>query len=434
VREVLVVPLVVAASAASALADETQPAAPPKTPDKPAPASDVKQPEPIQPAGSPDELNAEIGRMRPRHAGLLPNGPVSIFDDVLDDVNSRLERSIGLRFGMAYTYAYQRPSDSSLDDKDAMAGDADVFARCRFFGDEQAPNRGILGVYGEYRHAWGSAPTPKELAGGYGGLWGTTDGFNRQEWMLAQCWWEQHLLNDQLVVTVGKVDVGNFYNKNRYQDDATAFMSQAFSSNPARRHPDNGLGLNVLGRVIKDFYVTGGVHDANGDKDKSGFHTIDEGDFFGAAEGGWTPTFEGMGKGAYRLTVWTIEDADVAGIPDDRGISVSCEQEIGGGLVPFARAGWSDGDATGVSEFVAGGIGLEGVLRKNDLTGVGVGWGQPDDDDLRDQFTAEVFHRFQLAPDIQLTVGYQYIHDPSFAPSSNSDPVGVFEVRVRLEF
>lgn len=422
--------LVVVAS--PALAQDGQPApAKPKPADTEQPAETLP-PESIRPPTFTDNVNQEIDTMRPRHAGILPNGPVSLIDPVFDDLNRKLYESMGLKFGLAYTTAFQWASDG--EEKDASAGDVDLFARWRVFGEEKSGTRSMLGVNGEYRHDFGDA-VPKDLSKQFGSLWRTTNGYGTQDPELTQCWWEQHLAEDKVVVTVGKLDADNFYNEYRYQSDSKAFLSKAFSSNPARQHPGNGLGGNVLARVMKDWYVSAGVQDANGNKAKSGFHTIDEGDLFTAVEVGWTPTFENLGKGAYRLEYWHTDEATIEGFPEDKGVALSCEQEIGKSYVPFFRAAWSDGDATGVTDFVAAGIGLEGVVRaKQDLTGIAVAWGRPSDSSFDDQVSAEVFHRFQVAPDVQITLGYQYYLDPSFAPPGDDDPVGVFEIRVRIEF
>lgn len=412
-------------------AQETKPAGAPQQPEA-AQAAETLAPEAIRPPDFNDNVNRELDTARPRPAGILPNGPVSILDRFLDDANKRLEDAMGLKIGAAYTTAYQRASDG--DEKDAASGDADLFARWRVFGGPKDGTRSMLGVNSEYRHDFGEQ-VPRDLSGQFGSLWRTTNGYGVQDPEITQAWWEQHLAEDKLVITVGKLDADNFYNEYRYQSDSKAFMSKAFSSNPARMHPGNGLGFNVLTRVANDWYVSVGAQDANGNKAKSGFHTIDEGDWFSAVEGGWTPTFENLGKGAYRLELWHTDAASIEGFPSDRGIAISCEQEVGKSYVPFFRAAWSDGDATGVTDFVAAGIGLEGVVRgKQDLTGIAVAWGRPSDSAFGDQVSGEVFHRFQLTPDIQLTLGYQYYVDPSFAPSSNDDPVGVFEIRVRIEF
>jgi porin len=419
--------LFAAAAAAPAFADEPKPA-----PQQPAPAPAPQASAPIQPAGSSDDLNAAIDSARPRPAGIFEKGPVSLLDPTIDDMNKKLDESIGLKIGLAYTFVYQNASDG--EDDDAAGGDADLFARWRVLGDEDSRMRSIVGVYTEYRHDVGSQP-PRALAAEFGSLWGTTNNFDTHDFSFTQVWWEQHLMNDRLVLTAGKLDATNHYNKYRYQDDATAFMSEAFSGNPARAFPDNGLGANGKLGLGDALYVSAGFQDANADKQESGFDTVDEGDWFVAGEFGWTPNFDKLGKGLYSITLWHIEDGSDTGIPSDEGVAISCEQEIGKTIVPFFRAAWSDGDATGVDEFVAAGVGLEGLLRgKSDLTGLGLAWGSPTFSALDDQVSAEVFHRFQVAPDVQLTAGLQYFMDPSFAPSFDDDDVVVLELRLRIAF
>jgi hypothetical protein len=253
---------------------------------------------------------------------------------------------------------------------------------------------------------------------------------------LVQLWWEQHLFDDALVVTLGKLDADNYYNDMRYQSSSKAFFSKMFSANITRNHPGNGLGGNARVNLGPSFYVSTGAQDANGDKQRTGFRTIDDGELFTAVEGGWTPECECLGKGAHRLTFWHSDSRDDADAPSDKGVSLSCEQEVGGGVVPFLRAGWSEGDATGAECFIGGGVGLEGLIRaKEDLTGIGIGWGRPSDSEYHSQWGFEVFHRFQLSPDLQLSVGYMYVADPSMAEDfGEDDPTGVFSVRLRITF
>lgn len=406
--------------------------------DKPsAPAAGAAQPEltaqvEAKEATSSDDVNYELDTARPRPAGILKRGPVSLIDPYIDDLNAKTKKAIGLEFGFAYTAAWQRTSDGEIND--AANADADAFVRWRVFGEEKSGWRGVFGANGEYRDQWGNY-SPKDIGDDVGSLWRTTNGFGPQDPALVQCWWEQHLFDDVVIVTLGKLDPDNYYNGNRYQSDSTAFMSKSFSSNPARAFPSNGLGANVRTMLGCDWYASTGIQDANGDKIHSGFHTVDEHEFFEAAEIGWTPTFEGMGKGAHRLTVWRQDNRADEGLPKDYGVALSSEQEIGGGVVPFLRAAWSDGDVTAVERFVNAGVGLEGVIRgKSDLTGIGIAWGDPSDGALDSQWGAEVFHRFQLAPDIQLTLGYQYILKPTYEAVDGDDPVGVVEVRLRISF
>ncbi|HEU4394434.1 MAG TPA: carbohydrate porin [Planctomycetota bacterium] len=420
---------VVALSSTAARAEDPPPTPPAQTSTAPTASTPAPKPET---SGQADDANSLIETARPRPAGLLKRGPVSLIDPVLDDLNARLKKSLGLEFGLAYTAVYQDPTDGSIDD--AMGGDIDVFARWRLLGAENSGSRGVLGVYGENRHEY-TDDMPRDLAATYGSLWRTTNNFGLQKWAMTQVWWEQHLLDDRVVGTAGKLDPTNYFNTHRYQNDATAFLSQAFSGNPARAFPGNGLGANAKVNIGKTAYASAGFQDANGDKLTSGLHSIDEGEFWYALEGGWTPNLERFGKGAYRLTLWSVEERDDAGVPSDRGIAINAEQEIGQGLVPFARIAWSDGDATGVDRFACAGLGLEGVVgTKEDLFGVGLSYGEPDGAGPDSQWGGEVFHRFQLSPDVQLTIGYQYVHSPSFDNVDGNDPVGVFELRVRIQF
>lgn len=383
-------------------------------------------------SGSSDDINYELDTARPRPAGILKNGPVSLIDPYIDDFNAKAKKAIGLEFGLAYTGAWQRTSDGDIED--AATADMDAYVRWRVFGEQDSGWRGVFGANGEYRDVYGSYSV-KELGDSLGSLWRTVNGYGEQDPALIQCWWEQHLFDDVLVATIGKLDPDNYYNTNRYQSDSTAFMSKSFSANPARAHPSNGLGVNLKATLGCDWYLSSGIHDANADKIHSGFSRMDEHEYFTAGEIGWTPTFEDMGKGAYRLEIWRVDNRAEDGYPKDYGVALSTEQEVGGGLVPFFRAAWSDADVTGVERFANAGVGLEGVIRgKSDLTGIGVAYGEPSDESLDAQWGAEVFHRFQLAPDVQLTVGYQYILKPTFEDVDGDDPVGVVEVRVRIAF
>jgi hypothetical protein len=98
---------------------------------------------------------------------------------------------------------------------------------------------------------------------------------------------------------------------------------RAFSSNPARNHPDNGLGGN------------------------------------------------------FRLTFEYTDPIDQLGKPDEKCIGISLDQEIGGGVIPFFRYTWTQGNVTNVKYLVATGFGFSGPLgRTNDFAGIAGSWGR----------------------------------------------------------
>ena len=76
------------------------------------------------------------------------------------------------------------------------------------------------------------------------------------------------------------------------------------------------------------------------------------------------------------------------------------------------------------------GLGLK--RENNDVAGVGVSWGAPADGSLRDQFTSELFYRFQLTQFLAVTPDVQLIVDPALNP--NVDMLAFFGVRLRAAF
>ncbi|MHC4993037.1 MAG: carbohydrate porin, partial [Planctomycetota bacterium] len=231
----------------------------------------------------------------------------------------------------------------------------------------------------------------------------------------------------------GKIDPGNFYNRNRAANQNELFVNRAFSNNPARRHPGNGLGINARIVPSDDWYVSLGFQDANGRATSSGFNTFGDVEWFYAAELGLTPTVEGRGRGNYRFTTWWIDEAEDGPDRSGGGIGVSFDQEFGEQFAAFFRYAWQDRGVTDTRQIVAGGFGVVGPWGLvDDVVGVALSWGQPSDRSLRDQYVGEVFYRIQLTPKIRLTPSYQVIIDPS--ESSDQDLVGVFSLRYRVAF
>jgi Carbohydrate-selective porin, OprB family len=152
---------------------------------------------------------------------------------------------------------------------------------------------------------------------------------------------------------------------------------RAFSSNPARNHPDNGLGVNFLFKPVAPFYISTGFQDAQGQATTTGFGTFGEGDCFYGVEVGMAPKIQGYGQGNYRLTFEYTDPIDQLGKPDEKCIGISLDQEIGGGVIPFFRYTWTQGNVTNVKYLVATGFGFSGPLgRTNDFAGIAGSWGR----------------------------------------------------------
>jgi hypothetical protein len=409
----------------------------------------VAQPEPPQaqsPAAKPadakahglparDDVSVRLEEAREPHAGLLKLGPVSVAEDAWTGLNDRLEEAARLRFGLAYTLSFQAATSGPAD-RSGGEGDFDLFGSWRLIGKEGGPDTGTLNLNAQHIHLLGET-APANLAENIGALWGTSDGIGSSEsFPITQLYYEQHLFDDRLLAIVGKIETTNYVNTNRFADDTQYFMNRAFSSNPALNYPGAGLGAVLAWQVTESWYIGGCIADANGDETESGFGTIGDGEFFTAIEAGCTLDLDGLGEGTYRLTLWHSDAAHSADLPEDHGLALSIDQEIGRGIVPFFRATWSDADATGIPALVAGGIGIEGPFgRDEDVFGLGLSWGASSEHEVDDQLAAEAFYRLQLAPNIQWTLGAQVIFnaiDPESGASGET--VGIVELRVRITF
>jgi len=76
--------------------------------------------------------------------------------------------------------------------------------------------------------------------------------------------------------------------------------------------------------------------------------------------------------------------------------------------------------------------GLIHRFHKSDLVGLGFNWGDPSNDTLRDQYSSELFYRFQFSQNLAFTPSVQLLIDPALNPSE--DQIWVFGLRARLTF
>ena len=384
----------------------------------------------LSPPPAPESVDEELAETVSRPPGILKYGPVSLLDPAIKQINEELDK-VGLKIGFTYTALYQAATGGP-GQRHAAGGDADLFGNWRLLGPKDGQNNGYLYFASEYRHDMGTDISPGGLGKQIGSLWGTTNGFGEQPFVLKEIYWQQHLGGDKVIIRVGKLDPENYYNSNYWQSDSKYFVNAAFSSFPVRAFPGQGLGINVTARFSDQWYISTGFQDAQGKKTTTGFDTF-FGDFnlFGAFEVGYTPDFQGLGKGTYRLTGWYRDAGETDGKRHDGGIDLSIDQHFGKHWIPFFRYGWGEGNINGIEHMVSGGVGWEGkLLSKTDVIGIGGMWGRPADHSLRDQYGGEVFYRVQVSPDNQITVGYQLIVDPSNQPKD--DVVGVFELRWRV--
>jgi hypothetical protein len=409
---------------------QTEPPPTPQAQASPAPAWREPNVSLDHPDPAPESVDQKLADAKARPAGILAFGPVSLADPVWDKLNESLDE-FGIKLGLAYTAVLQAASGGP-GERTLGGGDIDLFGDWRILGEKNGQFTGLLYFAAEYRHDIASDLAPGSMGGQIGSLWGTTNGFGEQDLCVKELYWQQHFGKDRLILRLGKLDPENYYNSNYWQSDSKYFMNQAFSSFPVRAFPSTGLGMNLTARISDLWYVSAGAQDAQGRKTETGFVTLFE-DFnlFSAVEIGFTPTIEGWGQGTYRFTPWYRDAGERDGKRHDSGFAISIDQHVGPNLIPFFRAGIGDANINGIERMISGGIGWEGkIISPSDVVGLGASWGDPGDDSLDSQFATEIFYRLQASPDNQITIGYQLIFEPTYAPEQ--DVVGVFELRWRI--
>lgn len=341
-----------------------------------------------------------------------------------------LEKATRLRLGAAYTMLFQQATGGP-GRRSAASGDLDLLAKWTALG-YGTKDTGIVALATEYRHQIGDQP-PSDLGGQIGTLVPTTNGFGERPFVVKELYWDHRLFNDRARYAIGRIDPENIFGGHRLQSANTFFLYKAFSSNVTVAYPGPALAAAGVVRPTTWSYIGGGFADANGKATTAGFDTFfDENEYLTFGEAGLTPTFDGLGSGRYRLALWHIDAREEAGKPSDRGVTVAGDQELGERLIAFARYGHADGDVTGITDSVQGGVAIKGVLGEEHLLGLAGAWSRPSSDAKRDETAFEVFQRFQLTETFQLTVGAQLILDPGSAP--DDDALGVFSVRARFAF
>jgi porin len=340
-----------------------------------------------------------------------------------DDVQEK----IGLRFGSDYTALYQGAT-SSPDEQQGAAG------MWRFFGswellDREGDFTGSLVFKGENRHATGTAITLMDLGFEVGSALPTGAPFGDADWLLTNLFWKQQI-TDRATLMVGQVDSTDYLDVYGLVNPWVDFTNLAFLTNPTIPAPNQGLGVALGARLTDHFYLVSGFSDPNANANEPFDDPFSEGEFFTHGEIGWTSAPDRVYHDNFHITGWYSNERERAGIPEGWGLTFSGAWFFDDRWMPFVRAGYADGGGSLLEGTVA--IGFGRLFRKNDLLGIGLSWGRPAADGVRDQYTTELFYRIQLLPSLAITPDVQLIIDPPFNPGKNV--IAVFGIRARLAF
>lgn len=343
--------------------------------------------------------------------------------DWKDEVDTRL----GLRFGGDYTALYQVASSSP----GAQQGAAGMY---RLFGaweliDRDGPFSGSLIFKGENRHGYGTEVTPHGLGFEIGSALPTGVPFSDAGWLLSNLFWKQRL-GSRLTLLFGQVDGSDYLDLYGLVSPWSHFTNLAFLTSPTIPLPNQGLG-GALGTWLTDHvYAVAGFADPTADPTRPFDDFFGEGEFFTHAEIGWTGARDRFLLDNFHAAGWHVDAQQETGTPEGWGLAFSASWYFGDRWMPFVRGGYAHDGGAPLEGTVAMGLGK--LFRKADLLGVGVSWGRPQVQGVRDQYTTELFYRIQLLPSFAITPDLQLIIDPPFDPDERV--IAVFGLRARLAF
>ena len=137
------------------------------------------------------------------------------------------------------------------------------------------------------------------------------------------------------------------------------------------------------------------------------------------------PEYQPQQAGRY----WLLSNAD------GWGVAFSFSRLFEDTWEPFFRAGYAKEGGALWEGSISAGLGYH-TRNKGDLLGLGISWGRPSEDTfgpgLDDQYTAEIYYRFQLLKVLTITPDVQLLINPALNPEE--DRIWIFGLRARIGF
>ena len=382
----------------------------------------------VRPSLSTDEVENQITLDREAN----PFYESRLLAPIHDWKNGIAERT-GFNWSLDYSALFMSVNDSPGEDN-ASGG------MVRFFGywdlvNRGGPNKGSLNWKVENRHSYTDVP-PSGLGfeSGYVGLFEPP--FSDQQTRLTNLYWKQYFAEGQWAFVGGFLDSTDFVDVYLLASPWTGFNNFVFSTGAAAMDlPNDGtLGVAAGGMVAEKVYIQAGIADANSDPTEpfEGFDSVaNESDFFKWIEVGFTPKQDRLYFDNVHVTFWHIDER-ANGTPDGWGLNASWQQWVNDKWLPFVRGGYTEDSGSLLEKSMTVGVGYQPIPMRG-VIGLGLNWGKPNQasfDGADDQYTTELFWRYQLTKELAVTPSIQYIKDPAL--NQEEDSLWAYSLRVRI--
>ncbi len=378
--------------------------------------------------GGPTSVRGELGEedriKEPAFRFPAIDAALQPWFDYKKDLNDRH----GLQLGVHYTTTFQTASDALPGAEDTAASGIFRVLGAWTLLNRDGKNKGTLDFSVDHRHRLGTDIAPSDLGfdAGYLGIPATL--FSDIGWALVDLNWQQYLNDGQTGVIFGRYDPSDYLDVLGYSNPWTAFQNLAILFNTSIALPDASIGFGAGHWFTDQWYALATINDANGVV--SEIDLFEGGaEFYSSAEVGWALSRKDRYTHNVHLTGWHADERDDAGVPESWGFTTGMNWTFDNTWMPFFRAGWSDGKAPLMNATATLGM-LHYRADRSDLIGFAVNWGDPADDALGDQYTAELFYRLQLSQNLAITPNVQLLIDPALNP--DEDHVWIGGIRMRL--
>ena len=343
-----------------------------------------------------------------------------------------IAKKTGIQFAVNYTSLYMRSTSviANSNIQNSASGILDINASWNLVGRKSGKNKGTLYIKLNDRHAYAGLPSPMFHGlneSGYYGLPGT--GFREYTFRIVELNWQQNLFDNKLGFVIGKIDFTNYFNFHGLIVPWQHFLGFGSSVSGTANWGNQGLGGVVRFSPFEKFYIMAGVVDVYGDRFNDGDfldfgRQWQNGEFQTNVEVGWFPSYNERYFKKIAITYWrtpeytTFEGGNLMEI--GQGIAFSAHWFFKERFAPYVRFGISNG--VGENAFYKKDIQIgHGIrFRHYDILGTAFSWNEPNIDDVKNQYTAEVFYRYNLTAHLEFTPSIQFIVNPTLNPNTNS--------------
>ena len=348
------------------------------------------------------------------------------------DWKAGLKEKHGLSYGFGAWFLPQLADDSPTEEDSALSA-VYRFSSTLDVGREWR-NPGKIELRIENRSALGSNISATDLSSELG-ISALNPGFiysDNFDWDYSVLNWTQIFRDQRLGYAIGRLAFDAYQDTYYGQTISGNLLNRAFIVNPAIAT----AGIGALGAVVKGFvsdhvWLGGQIFDANAQNGEFDSDTVREGEWLKSFEIGWTPESSRFKSDRYMLTWWQKDERTEAGVPKGEGWAFTAARSINSQLNGFLRYGHSDGGA-GVAARNAASMGFQYFPRKSQSLSVGVGWAEPSDRTLRDEYVVEAGYKMAVTPQLSVMPDLQVVFDPAENPAEDS--IWLFSLRTILTF